>query len=105
MNLSLPKVVSVKSDDHTDCETTNDKTVSFEDNCISRMGFVFVRSNELMEVKLTSFREAKSISKQEVLIMVICPSEVVQWTETMLSKLVLFPYIHWVGLNFVNFVT
>ena len=64
----------------------------------------FSRGNELREV-VNLIREAKSISKQEVIIMVICPSEVVQWTETMLSKLALFPYIHWVGLNFVNFVT
>ena len=40
--------------------------------------------------------ETKPVSKQDVLIKVTCLSKVVQWTETMLSKLATFPYIHWV---------
>ena len=40
--------------------------------------------------------ESKSVSKQDVLIMVTWPSKVVQWTETMLSKFATFHYIHWV---------
>ena len=38
--------------------------------------------------------EAKSVAKQDVLIMVTW--KVMQWTETMFSKLVTFPNIHWV---------
>ena len=41
--------------------------------------------------------EAKSMSKQDVLMMVTGPSNIVQWIETMLSKLTTFPYIHWVA--------
>ena len=40
--------------------------------------------------------ETKSVSKQDVLIMVTWPSKVVQWTETMLYKLATFPCILWV---------
>ena len=43
--------------------------------------------------KLSHFLcEPKSVSEQDVLIVVACPS---QWTETMLSKLASFPYIPW----------
>ena len=38
--------------------------------------------------------ETKSMSKQDVHIVVTCPSKVVQWTEIMLYKLAAFPYIH-----------
>ena len=34
--------------------------------------------------------KAKSVSNQDVLIMVTCPSKIVQWRETMLSKLATF---------------
>ena len=37
--------------------------------------------------------EAKSVSKQDVLIMAIFANEIVQWTETMISKLAT---IHWI---------
>ena len=40
--------------------------------------------------------KTKSLSKQEVLIMITCPSKVLQWIETMLSKLATFPCFHWV---------
>ena len=46
MNPSLPKAVLVKSDDLTNCETITDKTVSFEDNCISEWdSFLFEAMN------------------------------------------------------------
>ena len=47
-------------------------------------------------------REAESVSKQDLLIMVhvTCPSKVVQWIETMISRLATFPYIHWVGYSY-----
>ena len=37
--------------------------------------------------------EVKSLSNQDILIMVICTNKVVQWTETMLSKLATFCYL------------
>ena len=43
--------------------------------------------------------ETKSVSKQDALIMVACPSKVVQGTETMLSKLATFSCIHWVVIH------
>ena len=41
--------------------------------------------------------ETKSESKQDVLIMATCPSNFVQWTETMIFKLATFPCNHWVA--------
>ena len=38
----------------------------------------------------------KSVSKQDALILITCLSKIVQWSETMLSKLPTFFYIHWV---------
>ena len=38
----------------------------------------------------------KSVSKQDALILITCSSKIVQWSETMLSKLPTFFYIHWV---------
>ena len=40
--------------------------------------------------------EAKSVSKQDALILITWSSKVMQWTETTLSKLAIFPCIHWV---------
>ena len=37
--------------------------------------------------------EANSVSKQDIIIMVTCPSKVVQWSESMLSKLATFPFV------------
>ena len=44
--------------------------------------------------------EAKSVSNQDVLVMVTCPSKVVHWIETMLSKLGTFHCIYWFVLYF-----
>ena len=40
--------------------------------------------------------EAKSVSKQDALILITWSSKVMQWTESTLSKLAIFPCIHWV---------
>ena len=45
--------------------------------------------------------EVKSVSKQDLFIS-ICPGKVMQWTETILSKLATFPYIHWVVVCYLK---
>ena len=44
---------------------------------------------------------AKSLSKQDLPIMVTCSSKIVQSPETILSKLATFPCIHWVAVGCV----
>ena len=42
--------------------------------------------------------EVNLVSKQDLLIMVTCSSNVVQWTDTMLSKFIVFSQIHWIEI-------
>ena len=73
-------------------------------NCPSKSAFGlwnrhrYVNSKQRIKGSLVNFIcEAKSVSKWDAIIIVTCPSKVVQWTETMLFKLATIPYIHWVG--------
>ena len=47
-------------------------------------------------ISVNFISEAKSVSMQDVVIVVTCSSKVMQWTDTVLSKLATFPFIHWV---------
>ena len=49
---------------------------------------------------VNSISETKSLSKQDLLIKITCSSKDVQSSETILSKLATFPYIHWVDGGF-----
>ena len=43
--------------------------------------------------------EAKLVSKQGVLTLITCSSKVVEWSKTILSKLTIFSFNHWIWIN------
>ena len=78
----------VISFDAGNCTGTNDSTIREE-----FLTKITIDYGSLVKF----FCEKNLVLKQQVLIMVTCPSKVDLWTTTMLSKLATFPYIHWVG--------